>query len=157
MGGAEGKQEMRPQGVHYVYHLLDGQTLLYVGMTKTPAKRAYEHCRSGKWPASFRMKIVRRFGSWEKAIKFEVGQIEDLQPPGNAFYSERATGNLRKQAMPIDQARKVWFSTRHKQLAGHEVVEMMPGWTVNMGNHHFGSRYSFFQTGKAYGYGQHPD
>lgn len=68
---------------HWVYRLYDGDTCLYVGMTKNLDQRLASH-RSGKpwWPQVDRVESEWYYTRSEAMI-YEEGLIQDLDPVHN--------------------------------------------------------------------------
>lgn len=129
-------------GVHYVYEIVAGADVLYVGYSRNPKQRFAGHRATKRFPSDASMRIARRFGSISKAAEFEEARIKALRPPMNTFHADHhPTSRMRrKDVAPYEEAKAAWFSNENRDMTDAALVATIQGWTLNMVKHHFGSR-----------------
>lgn len=76
---------------HYVYRYLDAEgNTLYVGCTTDLARRERQHKAEKAWFPLVASVMADVFVSRDDALAFEKEKIEQIQPPHNQIYTERA-------------------------------------------------------------------
>jgi hypothetical protein len=140
-----------------VYGIFVDGVLRYIGKTGEPIYRRGAH-RCGRFHGKpFEMRTLRQCRSEAHALRVERAMIEAEQPPDNKQHRpERsfqriqtwrpgANGirlevsmSLHDGMMHPDQARKVWFSRKHRTSG--EAASHMPGWTPDRAAYMFGPR-----------------
>jgi predicted GIY-YIG superfamily endonuclease len=68
----------------YLYDLVIGRRIVYVGLTLNPKKRESQH-RQRKWAPGFRMRIVAEFPDMFTAIAAEDARIAEKSPRLNTL------------------------------------------------------------------------
>lgn len=68
----------------YLYDLVVGRRIVYVGLTLNPKKRESQH-RQRKWAPGFRMRIVAEFPDMFTAIAAEYRRIAEKNPRLNTL------------------------------------------------------------------------
>lgn len=110
--------------MHYVYHLLDADTVVYVGRCRRPLSRHRDHERTRR--REFQLRIVLGTFDFDEAAAREVADIRTFKPALNTQVGPRSSpGRL---GMPHTE------ETKAKIGAANALVERTPEWREKIAN-----------------------
>lgn len=112
-----------------LYHIIDGGTVAYVGLSKSPEKRFYQHCRTGLARPDMDMKIVQTFDldRYTEAAAAELADIQRILPPKNKSCKR----------IPLAKARRIWMD---RSISEDEALAAMVGWKRYLARQTFGAK-----------------
>lgn len=79
---------------YYIYGLIEGGWLVYVGMTKNFEKRLYNHRKSGKFPSTISGVLLDTVSGSKEARQREKEIIECLLPEENFIHNPTIEGSI---------------------------------------------------------------
>lgn len=89
----------------------------------------------------------RRSSDRDQALDMLADAVAELAGDSRALpakrareYGKMAWSKKRAKRMPLDQAERVWLSTRNAGLSNGECIALMPGWTERAAYRELGKR-----------------